>query len=134
MIPGHDFPQFTSLTKGAEAAADWVAYCNLPAGSHPMANLRVKHGYKEPFHVKYWELDNEVSRWFEAKDYAWAAVIYSKAMKAVDPSINIGLVSYGGRWGSPSYKAQLEDMLNIAGQHIDFLADRLWYGGCCIAG
>jgi alpha-L-arabinofuranosidase len=123
-LQGNDFPQFTSLIKGAEAAADWVAYCNLPAGSHPMADLRLKHGYKEPFHVKYWELDNEVSRWFEAKDYAWAAVVYSKAMKAVDPSINIGLVSYGGRWGSPSYKAQLEDMLNIAGQHIDFLADR----------
>ena len=123
-LQGNDFPQFTSLSKGAEAAADWIAYCNLPAGSHPMADLRVKRGYKEPFLVKYWELDNEVSRWFEAKDYAWAAVVYSKAMKAIDPSIKIGLVSYGGRRGSPSYKAQLDDMLNIAGQHIDFLADR----------
>ena len=123
-LQGRDFPQFTSLSEGAKAAADWVAYCNLSAGSHPMADLRVKHGYKEPFNVRYWELDNEVSRWFEAKDYAWAAVIYSRAMKAADPSIKIGMVSYGGGWRTPSYKDQLDDMLDIAGQDINFLADR----------
>ncbi|MBN2613701.1 MAG: hypothetical protein JXB00_19245, partial [Bacteroidales bacterium] len=65
-IQGNDFPDFTSLSAGAKSAADWVAYCNLPAGSHPMADLRVKHGYQEPFNIHYWELDNEVSRWFEA--------------------------------------------------------------------
>lgn len=123
-LPGLDFPEFTSITEGAKVAADWVAYCNLPAGTHPMADLRVKHGYKEPFAVRYWELDNEVSRWFHAKDYAWAAVIYSNAMKAVDPSIKIGMVVYGGGWKVPSYKKQLDEMLDIAGKHIDFLADR----------
>jgi len=124
VLRGSDFPQFTSLSEGAQAAADWVAYCNLPAGSCPMADLRVKHGYKEPFNVRYWELDNEASRWFEAKDYAWAAVVYSRAMKAVDPSIKIGMISYGGGWRTRAYREQLEDMLEIAGQDIDFVADR----------
>lgn len=121
---GHTFPKFMSIAQGAKDAADWVAYCNLPAGTHPMADLRASHGYPEPFGVKYWELDNEVFRWFEADDYAWAAVIYSREMKKVDPTIQIGLSSYGGRPGSPGYHEALEWMLEIAGKDIDFLADR----------
>ena len=120
----YEFPKFMSLTEGAKAAADWVAYCNLPAGTHPMADLRAAHGFPEPFGVKYWELDNEVFRWFEAEDYAWAAVVYSKEMKKVDPTIQIGLSSYGGRPGKPGYHEDLEKMLQIAGPYIDFLADR----------
>jgi alpha-N-arabinofuranosidase len=121
---GYDFPEFMSLTEGAKATADWVAYCNLPAGSHPMADLRARHGYPEPFGVTYWELDNELHRWYEPEDYAHAAVVYSKAMKAVDPSIKIGLSSYGGRPGKPGYHYKIDEMLEIAGYYIDFLADR----------
>lgn len=120
----YEFPKFMSLTEGAKSAADWVAYCNLPAGTHPMADLRASHGFPEPFGVKFWELDNEVFRWFEAEDYAWAAVIYSREMKKVDPTIQIGLSSYGGRPGKPGYHSELEKMLRIAGNDIDFLADR----------
>jgi alpha-N-arabinofuranosidase len=121
---GRQFPEFMSVTEGAKSTAEWVAYCNLPAGKHTMADLRVKHGYTEPFGVRYWELDNEVHRWFESEDYAWATVIYSKAMKKVDPSIQIGLVSYGDRPNQPSYHDNIDIMLEIAGAHIDFLADR----------
>ena len=121
---GREFTKFMSLTDGAKSAADWVAYCNLPVGKHPMADLRAKHGYKEPFGAKYWELDNEVARWFEAEDYAWATVVYSKAMKAVDPTIQIGMVSYGDRPARPTYHDDIDKMLEIAGPYIDFLADR----------
>ena len=120
----YSFPKFMSLSEGAKSAADWVAYCNLPAGTHPMADLRASHGFTEPFGVRFWELDNEVFRWYEAEDYAWAVVVYSRAMKAVDPTIQIGLSSYGGRPGRPGYHEALEDMLAIAGKDIDFLADR----------
>ena len=121
---GREFVKFMSLTDGAKSAAELVAYCNLPAGKHPMADLRIKHGYKEPFGIKYWELDNELHRWFEAEDYAWAVVVYSKAMKAVDPGIKIGMSSYGDRPGRPSYHQDIDKMLEIAGPYIDFLADR----------
>ncbi|MES2731182.1 MAG: hypothetical protein V4714_05515 [Bacteroidota bacterium] len=121
---GYNFPQFMSLTEGAKSAAEWVAYCNLPVGKHPMADLRAKHGYPEPFGVKFWELDNEVHRWFEAEDYALAAVTYAKAMKAIDPTIQIGLSSYGGRPGKPDYHELTDKMLEIAGPYVDFLADR----------
>lgn len=112
-------PQFTDTEKGAKEAADWVAYCNLPAGRHPMADLRAKNGYREPWGVKYWELDNETFRWFTAEEYAKAAVLYAKAMKAVDPTIRIGLVAY---WRDRD-KA-LPVLLEGAGGAVDFLADR----------
>ena len=126
---GFDFPQFTDIAQGAKEAANLVAYCNLPAGSHPMADLRASHGYKEPFGFKFWELDNEVHRWFEPDEYARAAIIYSEAMKAVDPSIKIGLVTYGERFGPDGkprvhYHDEESAMLEICGKHIDFLADR----------
>jgi alpha-L-arabinofuranosidase len=126
---GYDFQNFRDVKQGAKEAAELVAYCNLPAGKHPLADLRVKHGFREPFGIKYWELDNEVHRWFEPEEYAEAAVEYSKAMKAVDPTIQIGLVTYGERLkadGKPrvTYHERVPAMLEIAGRHIDFLADR----------
>jgi alpha-N-arabinofuranosidase len=124
MPDGYVFPEFMSLTDGAQSAAEWVAYCNSKAGENKWADLRVSHGYVQPFHVKYWELDNEVHRWFEAKDYAWAVVVYSKAMKAVDPSIKIGMAVYGGRPDKKDFHHSLNDMLAIAGPYIDFVADR----------
>ena len=120
---GYDFPQFTDLAAGAQLAADWVAYCNAPV-SHPMGKLRAEHGYAEPFGVRYWELDNEVYRWFQADEYARAAVTYARAMKAVDSSIKVGLISYG-----PKFAENLEAMLDIAGRDIDFLADRCYGEG-----
>ena len=42
----------------AEEAANWVEYCNGEAGTY-YADLRVAHGYSEPFNVKYWCIGNE---------------------------------------------------------------------------
>lgn len=41
-----------------EEAANWVEYCN-GTGNTYYANLRRKHGYNEPFNVKYWCIGNE---------------------------------------------------------------------------
>ena len=126
---GFDFRKFSDIAQGAKAAADLVAYCNLPAGEHPLADLRVQHGFREPFGIKFWELDNEVHRWFEPEEYARAAVAYSQAMKAVDPGIKVGLVTYGGRGDAEGkvrakFNQIVPALLEIAGQYIDFLADR----------
>ena len=122
---GRDLPQFADPEQGVKDAADLVAYCNLPAGSHPMADLRARNGYVAPFGIQFWEMDNEVFRWCQPEEYAEHVVRYSKAMKAVDPMIKIGLQTYGGR---PERKIQfcekLADMLQIAGKDVDFLADR----------
>ena len=121
---GFKFPNFTDAKIGAKESAELVAYCNLPAGSDPMADLRVKHGYPEPFGIKYWEMDNETFHWFNAVEYARVVSLYSKAMKEVDPGIKIGLVTHGQRPNRPAYHEKLSEMLDVCGNDIDFLADR----------
>jgi alpha-L-arabinofuranosidase len=37
----------------------WFEYCNAPAGTTTLANLRAKNGSKEPFDIKYWGIGNE---------------------------------------------------------------------------
>jgi alpha-N-arabinofuranosidase len=37
----------------------WVEYCNAPAGSTTIADLRAANGSREPFGVRYWGVGNE---------------------------------------------------------------------------
>jgi len=37
----------------------WVEYCNSPAGSTTLADVRAAAGYAEPFNVRYWGVGNE---------------------------------------------------------------------------
>jgi alpha-L-arabinofuranosidase len=62
-------------------------------------------------------MDNETARWLSAEDYAREVVKYSKAMKAVDTTIKIGMLTY-------DFTEKIPEMLEIAGKHIDFFADR----------
>lgn len=69
------------IEKAANLAADWVRYANITKG------------YK----IKYWEIGNETdileTRYpVTSSQYANALKIFSKKMKAVDPSIKIGAV------------------------------------------
>ena len=40
-----------------EEMSDWVEYCNLSVGKY--GRMRQRHGYEEPFNVKYWSIGNE---------------------------------------------------------------------------
>jgi alpha-N-arabinofuranosidase len=53
----------------------WVEYCNSPAGSTTLADIRQANGFADPFRVKYWGVGNE--SWgcggnFEPDEYASA--------------------------------------------------------------
>lgn len=115
---GYDLRHITDLAQGAQVAADWVAYCNAPV-THPMGRLRAEHGHPEPVGVQYWEMDNEGYHWFSPEEYGRAVVQYAQAMKAVDPTILIGVTSYH------RYAEAIEEILGICGEHVDFLADRM---------
>ena len=43
----------------AEEFYRWVEYCNSPAGSTTLADMRASAGFKEPFNVRYWGVGNE---------------------------------------------------------------------------
>lgn len=125
---------------GAQVAADWVRYAN------------VQHNYN----IKYWEIGNEVygngtyGAYWEPDDhcgsvpspsnptncgpavYAQNVKAYISAMKAVDPSIKVGVVlTAPGNWpdgvtnaGSPQPWDQT--VMSALGSSIDF-ADVHWY-------
>ena len=38
---------------------EWIEYCNSPAGSTSLADLRAQSGSREPFPVRYWGVGNE---------------------------------------------------------------------------
>ncbi len=93
-----------NVANAAQLAADWVEYCNAPNdGSNPnggtdWAAQRATDGAPEPFAVPYWEIGNEVfGSWETGYDpvggtYARNFNAIADAMKAVDPTIAIGLV------------------------------------------
>ncbi len=109
----------------AEEAANWVEYCNRPAGSY-YANLRAANGNPEPYKVKFWGLGNEVyGDWqighTDARTYALQAAEFSKRMKWVDKSIKtiaVGCDDPQWNW----------EVLRIAGRYIDYISLHKYYG------
>lgn len=118
----------------AQEAAAWVAYANAKAGDEPVeigldyrgidwhdsghwAELRAKHGHAEPYNVLYWEIGNEIyareqGAGLNPETYAERVIEFSKAMKTVDPRINIGVIDWPrGEWAKAP---------DLAGEAADF--------------
>jgi alpha-N-arabinofuranosidase len=74
--------RFTGRTP--QDAADQVQYFNGAADS-PQGKLRARNGHAEPYRIKYWQVGNERS----GKDYEEKVAAFCKAMKEVDPTIQL---------------------------------------------
>ncbi len=111
-LPAEEMPQH---------AADLVEYLNSPATpDHPWAMKRKAGGHAEPYGVKWFELGNESDhgnhkciprRCFTPEEYVSYAVSTAAAMRKVDPSIKIGVVTKPGngsdfdcQWNMAVYK------------------------------
>ncbi len=80
-------------TGSPEEARNWLEYCNNTAGTK-YADLRISHGYKDPFNVKLWCLGNEMDGPWQighvpAETYAINAQQTARMMKMVDPKIEL---------------------------------------------
>lgn len=76
-----------------EEARNWVEYCNVKEGPY-YAELRRKHGYPEPYGIKYWSLGNEMDGFWQmghlnAEDYSKKAREAAKLMKLTSPDIKL---------------------------------------------
>jgi alpha-N-arabinofuranosidase len=108
-------------TGGIDSARNMVEYCNHPSGTY-WSDLRAKHGAREPHGVKLWCLGNEMDGPWQighktAYEYARAAHEAGKAMKWVDPTIE--LVACGSSNGRmPTFgeweKTVLDEAYDIA--------------------
>lgn len=102
------------VATAAQYAADWVDYYKNTLG----------------YNVKYWELGNENYGAWQAgyalatpEKYAEACIEFSKAMKAVDPDIEIGVVLYehaGGMSNTVQGKDWNEKIIPIVKDIMDF--------------
>jgi alpha-L-arabinofuranosidase len=115
--------------------ASLVEYLNAPATpDHPWAMKRKDWGHPDPYGVKWFELGNESAsgnmrvlpqRKYTAEQYAAYANASAAAMRAVDPSIKIGIVMM------PSPGTDVECSWNrtvarLAGKSADYLIVHLY--------
>jgi len=96
-----------------QMAAEWVRWANQVMG----------------FNVRYWEIGNELDGQWElghflpdgsrmtGEVYAQRYITFAEAMKAVDPTIKIG-----GPASSNDKALFMEDLLRLAGEHVDFVS------------
>ena len=100
-----DFDEFMALTRqvGAEAVVivnteSWVWRRNIDGGVKEAADW-VRHCKAKGYPVRYWEIGNEtyLHAAMTAREYAELVNRYATAMKAVDPTIQIGA---NGSWNS----------------------------------
>jgi alpha-L-arabinofuranosidase len=118
-------------TRGIDAARNLVEYCNHPSGSH-YSDLRISHGYREPHRIKTWCLGNEMDGPWQigqktADEYGRLANEAAKAMKLVDPSIEV--VACGSSFRSmPTYVHWETAVLDHAYEQVDYLSLHSYYG------
>ncbi|KAJ3735517.1 glycoside hydrolase family 51 protein [Lentinula guzmanii] len=102
-----------------EDALAWLEYCNSSANTY-YANLRRQNGHPEPYKVKYWSLGNEVwGPWqvgqMESQDYAKKAFQWAKALKLLDPSIQ--LISCGETGYANWDRVTLKKLVTVVDYH-----------------
>jgi hypothetical protein len=161
-VPSAHFDAFMSVVKAsraqamvtvnygsgtAEEAADWVRYANR-GGRHYSGPVPTYSGASSTGHnygITYWEVGNEVygdgtygATWevnhksHDPTTYAQGVVGYSAAMKAVDPSIRLGMVlTAPGNWpdgqtSGTSPQPWNDTVLPIACSAVDFVVLH-WY-------
>ncbi|PAU95945.1 alpha-N-arabinofuranosidase [Aliifodinibius salipaludis] len=113
-------------------AQRWVEYTNVEEGPY-YAELRKKHGYEEPWNIKYWSLGNEMDGFWQighlnAEDYAKKARETAKVMQLTDPAIS--LIAAGASNFRPDAnpmhwnRVVLEELKNV----VDYLALHIYVG------
>lgn len=118
-------------TRGIDEARSLLEYCNHPKGSY-WSDLRISHGYKDPHHIKVWCLGNEMDGPWQighktAQEYGRLACETAKAMKWVDPSIELVACGSSHR-GMPTFAEWEATVLEHTYEHVDYLSLHQYYG------
>lgn len=111
----------------AREAAEWVAYCNDPDDK-----LRLSHGVREPYRVRYWQIGNETSydsKGFGVEETAKKTVEFAREMRAVDPSIKLIAWGDAGSAGNPSGKIDWAPRIcEAVGDEVEYIAFHHHFG------
>ena len=112
-------------TRGVEAALNLLEYCNLETDSY-YANLRRRHGEKEPYGIKLWCMGNEMDGPWQtghktAEEYGKLAAETAKAMKMMDESIETVICGSSGK-GMPTFGSWEQTVLEEAYEYVDYIS------------
>jgi alpha-N-arabinofuranosidase len=118
-------------TRGIDAARNLVEYCNHPSGSY-WSDLRISHGYRAPHNIKVWCLGNEMDGPWQighktAVEYGRLAVETAKAMKWVDPTIELVACGSSNRH-MPTFPEWELTVLDHAYEHVEYISMHTYYG------
>ena len=112
-------------TRGVQEACDLLEYTNHPGGT-ALSDLRAAHGHPEPHGVRLWCLGNELDGPWQtghktADEYGRLAVETAKAMRQVDPTIE--LVACGSSNSHmPTFGAWEATVLDHAYDAVDYIS------------
>ena len=117
-------------TRGPDEARALVEYCNHKNGSK-YADMRISHGYKDPWGVKLWCLGNEMDGPWQmcaktAEEYGRVANEAAKMMKWVDGSIETVLCGSSSRYMN-TFGEWEQKTLEIAYDNVDYVSLHQYY-------
>ncbi len=118
-------------TRGISDACNLLEYCNHP-GKTKYSDLRIRHGQKEPYGFKTWCLGNEMDGPWQmghktAEEYGRLAEETAKAMKLIDPSIELVACGSSNR-DMPTYALWEDQVLSRAYEYVDYLSLHTYFG------
>ena len=117
-------------TRGPDEARALVEYCNHKNNSK-YSDMRIAHGYKDPWNVKLWCLGNEMDGPWQmcaktAAEYGRTANEAAKLMKWVDGSIETVLCGSSSR-GMRTFGDWEATALDIAYDNVDYISLHQYY-------
>ena len=117
-------------TRGIDAARNVIEYCNFKGGTY-YSDLRKKHGYSDPHNIKLWCLGNEMDGPWQighksADEYGALAWETGKAMRAVDPSIELVACGSSGLM-MPTFGEWEATVLDHCYDTVDYLSMHTYY-------
>ena len=118
-------------TRGADAARNYLEYCNHPGGSY-WSDLRKQHGYAKPHQVKHWCLGNEMDGPWQighknATEYGRLAAETARVMKKFDPTLELVVCGSSNR-GMSTFGTWEMEVLEHAFDEVDYLSIHTYYG------
>ena len=113
-----------------QEALDILEYCNVPGGSH-FADQRRANGAEEPYRVKMWCLGNEMDGPWQighktAEEYARVATETARAMRMIDPGIELVACGSSGR-SMPTFGEWERTVLSEAWDQVDMVSAHAYY-------
>jgi alpha-N-arabinofuranosidase len=117
-------------TRGVQEALDVLEYANIRSGTK-LSDARIANGHPEPYGIKMWCLGNEMDGPWQlghrsADDYGKLAAQTAKAMRQLDPSIELVACGSSGA-GMPTFGAWEHTVLTHTYEDVDYISCHAYY-------